>query len=267
MTYVGATLAGVAVLAALAATHPRSRVDRRLAMLAPRARARAISRSLVDVRALAQSGLGWTAEQIVAVKIVSALTLATIAGAAGAIFGFGPLVAAVAACAGFVLPSVHVDRLAARERERAARALITFAEWLEALVASGRPLETAVVAIAERPLGVPLVDAALAEARRAYALGAPLLPSLRRVARDADLAALASFARELESARDLGRASVVVIREERDRLRAAERARALDAAAQVEGRLLLVLVLCYLPALMLVVVVPLFIGLLNGLFV
>jgi len=34
----------------------------------------------------------------------------------------------------------------------------------------------------------------------------------------------------------------------------------------VEGRLMLVLVLCYLPALFLLVVIPLFIGLLDGLF-
>src|SRR5207302_851422 len=51
------------------------------------------------------------------------------------------------------------------------------------------------------------------------------------------------------------------------RLRASERARALDAAGRVEGRLMLVLVLCYLPALMLLVVIPLFVGLLDGLFV
>jgi hypothetical protein len=56
----------------------------------------------------------------------------------------------------------------------------------------------------------------------------------------------------------------VVLRDHRDRLRASERAKSLDAAGQVEGRLMLVLVLCYLPALMLLVVIPLFRGLLDG---
>ena len=61
-------------------------------------------------------------------------------------------------------------------------------------------------------------------------------------------------------------AALVVLRDHRDRLRASERARSLYAAGRVEGRLMLVLVLCYLPALMLLVVIPLFLTLLDGLF-
>ena len=57
------------------------------------------------------------------------------------------------------------------------------------------------------------------------------------------------------------------MRDERDQLRGCERARSLDAAGRVEGRLTLVVVLCYLPALMLLVVIPLFLGLLNGLYI
>src|SRR5207245_907641 len=64
-----------------------------------------------------------------------------------------------------------------------------------------------------------------------------------------------------------GRGALTVLRDERERLRASERARGLDAAGRVEGRLTLVLALCYLPALMLLVVIPLFLGLLDGLFV
>ena len=57
-----------------------------------------------------------------------------------------------------------------------------------------------------------------------------------------------------------------MLADERERTRAAERARSLEAAGNVEGQLMLVLVLCYLPALMLLVVIPLFLGLLEGLF-
>jgi len=57
-----------------------------------------------------------------------------------------------------------------------------------------------------------------------------------------------------------------VIRDARDAARAAERAASIEAAAKVEGKLMLTLVLCYFPALMLLVVVPLFLTLLNGLF-
>jgi hypothetical protein len=140
-------------------------------------------------------------------------------------------------------------------------------EWTEALVASGRPVETALVAIAARGLGAALIDQALASAARSYALGAPLFPALAREATIAGLDELATIASGLERARELGRGSLAVLRDERDRLRASERARSLDAAGRVEGRLTLVLVLCYLPALMALVVIPLFLGLLDGLFV
>ena len=79
--------------------------------------------------------------------------------------------------------------------------------------------------------------------------------------------ALAAIATDLERARDLGRGALVILRDHRDRLRGSERAKCLDAAGRVEGRLMLVLVVCYLPALMLLVVIPLFLGLLDGLFV
>jgi Flp pilus assembly protein TadB len=172
-----------------------------------------------------------------------------------------------AAYGGFVLPTVLVERATARRRAAADGALVSLIEWTEALVASGRPVETALLAVAAQGLGAPLVDDVLASASRSYALGAPLFPSLAREADRAGLAGLVVMATELERARDLGRGALTVLRDERERLRASERARSLDAAGQVEGKLMLVLVLCYLPALMLLVVIPLFVGILEGLFV
>src|SRR5439155_24554667 len=104
-------------------------------------------------------------------------------------------------------------------------------------------------------------------AARSCALGAPLFPALAREAGAAGLPALPGIASDLERARDLGRGALVVLGGHRGRLRGSERARSLDAAGRVEGRLMLGLVLCYLPALMLLVVIPLFLGLLDGLFV
>src|SRR5438132_1577283 len=104
--------------------------------------------------------------------------------------------------------------------------------------------------------------------RRAGSVGARSSLSARRSSArfSARRSALASIASDLERARDLGRGALVVLRDHRDRLRASERARSLDAAGRVEGQLMLVLVLCYLPALMLLVVIPLFLTLLDGLF-
>jgi Flp pilus assembly protein TadB len=218
-------------------------------------------------RDLAQSGLGWSENDLVRAKIVAALACATVAAVASLIAPIGPLVVIAVAYAGFILPTLRVDRAAARQRADAAHSLVTLVEWTEALVASGHPVEAAFVAIAERGVGGGLVDRAVAAAARSYALGAPLFPALAREAETVGLPALAAVASDLERARDLGRGALVVLRDHRDRLRASERAKSLDAAGRVEGRLMLVLVLCYLPALMLLVVIPLFLGLLDGLFV
>jgi len=222
---------------------------------------------LLVTRDLAQSGLGWSEADLIRAKFVTGLTGSAIAAALSLILPIGPFVVVAAGYAGFVLPTLRVDRAAANRRSEAERALVTLVEWAEALVASGRPVEGAFVAIAERGVGGPLVDDAVAAAARSYALGAPLFPALAREAEAAGLPTLAGLASDLERARDLGRGALVVLRDHRDRLRGSERARSLDAAGRVEGRLMLVLVLCYLPALMLLVVIPLFLGLLDGLFV
>jgi Flp pilus assembly protein TadB len=223
-------------------------------------------RSVLVTKDLAQSGLGWSEVELVRAKVVCALLGAAVAAAIAAFAPIGPLVVVGAAYAGFIAPTVRVERLAALRRKEADDALVAMVEWAEALVASGRPMETAFVAIAERGVGAALMDRAIAAAARSYALGAPLFPALAHEAAAARLSALASIASDLERARDLGRGALVVLRDHRDRLRASERARSLDAAGRVEGRLMLVLVLCYLPALMLLVVIPLFLTLLDGLF-
>jgi tight adherence protein C len=239
----------------------------RLAQLAPRGQTPRLVRSLLVTGDLARSGLGWTESDLVRAKVVGALAGAAFTAAVTLVAPIGPLVVIVAAYAGFILPTIRVDRAAAHRRSEAERALLTLVEWAEALVASGRPVETAFASISERGVGARLIDEALAAALRSYALGAPLFPALAREAESVELRALAGIATDLERARDLGRGALVVLRDHRDRLRGSERAKSLDAAGRVEGRLMLVLVLCYLPALMLLVVIPLFLGLLDGLFV
>lgn len=249
------------------ALRPRSTIGKRLAQVAPRARMPAVVSSLLVTPNLAQSGLGWSDDDLVRAKVVAALVGATLSACVAALVSIGPLVVGAAGYIGFVLPTLRVDWAAARRRSDAGHALVTLVEWSEALVASGRPVETAFVSLAETGVGAGLVDDAVAAAARSYALGAPLFPALAREAAAVGLPALAAIAGDLEHARDLGRGALVVLRDHRDRLRASERAGSLDAAGRIEGRLMLVLVLCYLPALMLLVVIPLFLGLLDGLFV
>jgi len=254
-------------MAAVLASRPRSAVGERLARLVPRAPTPRFVRSVLVTPDLAQSGLGWSDSDLVRAKIVTALVAAALAASASLFAPIGPLVVVAAGYVGFILPTLRVDRAAAHRRSEAAQALVTLVEWAEALVASGRPIEAAFVAIAERGVAGGLLDGAIGAAANSYALGAPLFPALAREASAVGLPALSAIASDLERSRDLGRGALVVLRDHRDRLRASERAGRLDAAGRVEGRLMLVLVLCYLPALMLLVVIPLFLGLLDGLFV
>jgi Flp pilus assembly protein TadB len=263
----GAVLATAATVAAILGARRESAVARRLARLAPGARPPARLRALFVTQDLARSGLDVTAGELVRAKMIGALAGAAVGATLMLFVQVGLAVVVVLAYAGFVIPTLYVERVASDRRSASARALVTLVEWTEALVASGRPVESAFVAIAARGVGAGLADRALRAAAASYALGAPLFASLAREAEAAEMPGFAEVARDLERARDLGRGALVVLRDQRDRLRAAERARTLDAAARVEGQLMLVVVLCYLPALMLLVVIPLFLGLLEGLFV
>ena len=255
MIIVGTLLVATSFAAAVLASRPRSAVGKRLAQLAPRAQLPQRLGSVLINRELAESGLGWTAVELVRAKIVLGLVAAAAAAAIALIVPVGFFVVAAAGYAGFIAPTLRVERVAAFRRAEADDAVVALVEWAEALVA-----------IAERGVGGLLIDRAIAAAARSYTLGAPLFGALAREAAAARLSTLALLANDLERARDLGRGALVVLRDHRDRLRASERARSLDAAGRVEGRLMLVLVLCYLPALMLLVVIPLFLGLLDGLF-
>lgn len=265
MIVAGAALAGLAVAALLLSTRSADRVGRRLEIIAPAARPRSRWRSVAetDVR---HAGLGIGADRVGALKLASALAAALGGAALSFVLPVGPLVIGAAAYGGFVAPSLWVEARAAGRRRDADRAVAVLVERVHALVSAGRPPETALAILMTRPTGSVLLDASLSRAANAYALGAPIFRTLAAHARDDGLATCVAFAEELDRARDLGRGSLSVIRERRDALRAAERARSIEAASGVEGKLMLVLVLCYLPALVVLVVIPLFIGLLEGLF-
>jgi hypothetical protein len=97
---------------------------------------------------------------------------------------------------------------------------VTVVARIEALVSAGQPVETAIVAVASRGVGAPLVDEALAAAAGACALGAPLLPALAHEAGRVGLDELARFGADLDRARDLGQG-----RADGDRRRAQARSR------------------------------------------
>lgn len=261
----GAAAAGTAVMALLLCARRISPLQRRLARLAPVA-SRAVRWRAVGERDLAQSDTGLDQRGLAVTKLLGALLGVAAGLALAGALGLSAAVALVPAYAGAIAPSLVVERRATARRHAAERASGAVIERLEALVAAGRPSESALAAIATRPTGSPLLDRVLSQTAQRYTLGAPLFRSLGAVAAAEGLTGVAAFAATLERARDLGRGSLTLIRDARDDRRAQERAEAVEAASRVEGRLMLILVLCYLPALFLLVVIPLFVGLLDGLF-
>jgi pilus assembly protein TadC len=256
----GAGCAVAATVALWLGVQRGSAVQRRLALLAPPFRAGSRWHP-VDDRDLRQAALLRTQTELAAAKCLGAGLGAIAGGASGVV-----LIAAGLGYAGFVLPSLVIERRARSRRRQADLALGPLLERLEALAAAGRPIEHAIVALAAVPTSSAILDGALRRAADAYALGAPPFGALADVARLEGVRGLAALASSLERSRGLGHGSIAVIRDARDAARAAERAASLEAASKVEGKLMATLVLCYLPALMLLVVIPLFLTLLSGLF-
>lgn len=218
---------------------------------------------LVPREVLERSGVRASPADVLRLKLVLAGAGGVIGVAAGGAIPAGGLIAPGLAYAGFVAPSLFIERSAARALRDAVRATQLAVEWLDALVSAGRPAENALVAVAGRTTRARLLDEVLSRGAAAYALGGPIFRVTSTEARAAGLDALAVLADDLDRARGLGRGSRAVVRDARDRMRAESRSQSLSAASRVESSLMLVLVLCYLPALMAVVVIPLFIGLLD----
>src|SRR5204862_6794255 len=142
MILIGAACALVSVVGLLLASRRDTVVQRRLALLAPSLRRGPRWRPVAD-RDLRQAGFRGTQSELMAAKLLGLALGAVVGGMAGGIVGAGGLAAAGLAYGGFVSPSIAVERTARARRREAERAVGPLLERLEALVASGRPVETA----------------------------------------------------------------------------------------------------------------------------
>ena len=213
----------------------------------------------VDARTLELAGLTNLAVADVALLKCGAVALALLLSFALRlpIVAFGPI-----AFAAFIAPSEWIARRA-RDREAARdAALLPLLERLQALGAAGMTVEQALghAADTDSPLAA-IVREAAARAQ----LGVSPFDALADVAAREGVVALEDVAAELGRARRAGRPMLPLLAERREAARLVWRARRLEAASRVDGALSLVLVVAYLPALLLLVVVPLFLGLLRSL--
>ncbi len=213
----------------------------------------------VDSETLRLAGLsGMTVTDLALTKVAAALAGAALALA----LGVPPPVLGLLAFAMFVAPSEWVRRRAAARSAARRDALLPFVERVLALTSSGMTLEHALRRVAETESPLRSV---LAEVSARAELGMSPLDALMELATRERFAELRDIARDLLRARHGGRPLLPVLVERREVLRLGRRARRLEAASRVDGALSLVLVLAYLPALLLLVVVPLFLGLLRAL--
>lgn len=266
MTTVGALAAAMAVLLIILSLARRSTIDARLRAVARVASPGPWPRVIAHLVPADDAETTSEREHLAATKLAAALLAASVACIGAWLLSLGPIPVAVAAYAGFVVPSLIAERRERASRREAERGLVVFVEWLHALVVAGRPLETAIITVAAHGTAVRSLDASLSRVARDYALGVPMSVALIREGERSRLAGLGELAARIVRARDLGRGILPLLADLRDDLRASERAASLRAASQVEGKLTAILALCYLPALALLVMVPLFLTLLNGLF-
>jgi hypothetical protein len=266
VTVAGTIAATIALAALVLGVRRRSAVVQRLALIAPAPASPHVGLRGVSDIDLRHAGVGLDSDRFLAVRVAGGCVFAGGAVLGSLAWGLGVAPIPVAAYAGAMLPALIVESRARARRDQAERATGALVERLDALVAAGRPAETALGLLMRRLTGSPVLDATLRRASQAQLLGAPVFRTLAAHAREDRLVACAALGEDLERSRGLGAGSLAAIRERERAIRAEQRTRSLEAASQVEGKLMLILVLCYLPALVLLVVIPLFVGLLEGLF-
>ncbi|HUQ16202.1 MAG TPA: hypothetical protein VM070_00280, partial [Candidatus Saccharimonadales bacterium] len=158
----GALALGVAIAALVLSLQRRSPVELRLARIAPPG-ARAVRWRPAGDRDLAQSDTGLDQQGLVHAKVLAAVAGLGIGLAVTASLSLSVLFAALPAYAAAVAPSVIVERRAAARRREAEQATGAVVERIEALVAAGRPAESALASVARRTTGSPLLDRVLGQ--------------------------------------------------------------------------------------------------------
>ncbi len=195
----------------------------------------------------------------------------TLAGAAAGLALFPAaglpaiVLALVLAGLGWLAPQLLDERRRGNDRAAALRQVQPAMALLRAQVAMGLGLESALRNLALSPLiGGPLAKR-LGAVLAAYGLGGSVEGALVKLGRELESAEVQILARSISQARRLGVGlEETLARAEFDFANAHER-RVAAAAERAQLRSQLLIVGCFLPAFMAMVLVPLFLGMLQGL--
>ena len=173
------------------------------------------------------------------------------------------LLAPAGAWLGFILPSLCLGQLRARRRGRVLAELPDIVGLLRAFLGAQVPLEQALHLIsAQLAEGDPgnVLAAELRLALGDYGLGRTIEESLTRMAERVGVEELKTVVGAIAQGKRLGSGMETILRDQELLARMAQRNRATAAASQVSTRLMAVLVGVYLPEFVVLVMIPLFWG-------
>ena len=173
--------------------------------------------------------------------------------------------AAVLAVMGWLAPQLQGERRRAGDRAAALGQIQLTMTLLRAQIAMGLGLESALHGLAVSPLvGGPLAQR-LRSALAAYGLGRSVERALAHLGRELGSAEIEILARSIAQARRLGVGLEETLARAEFEFESAHERRVAAAAERAQLRSQLLIVGCFLPAFMAMVLVPLFVGMLQGL--
>ena len=230
------------------------------------------SQRLVREKDLRDAGLEavWiTPRSVVAIKLVAG---ASIGGALALLIPWVPAMivgAPIGGLLGFAAPSLVIDaRKTARRKQILAEVPDVIAE-LRGLIGTGMGVERALHVLVEDDASEVASTALVREVRRtiaAYGLGVPLTVALQEAADRLGSPEFEAFVLALKQSRRLGSELDAVLDQHEVGLRA-QRQNTIDAeVASQEAKAQLVIAVCFLPAFMLLIFVPMLVSIAEGLF-
>ena len=236
-----------------------SRLVTRMPALASQVSERDIIRAGIDPATLSPA-------EVYAAKLVAGLGILGLGLALTPVLPIALLIALPLAFVGYVLPTEYLASAGKRRQAQLLRELPDFIALVRPLAAK-HGLEHAVADVADAlhagSGGTNLLARQVRAAVAAYGTGTDFYAALADVATAADLEELDDLAGALGQARRVGKGTTDVLAEHERALREAERNRLLGAASTVQPKLAAILAGVYLPAFIVLIVLPLFLSTLG----
>jgi Flp pilus assembly protein TadB len=236
-----------------------ARLASRMPALASQVSERDIIRAGLDPATLSPA-------EVYAAKLVAGAAILGVGLAVTPLIPIALLLALPVAFVGYVFPTEY---LAATGRRRKAQLLRELPDFLSLVrpLATNHGLEHAVADVADAlhaaADGSNLLARQVRAAVAAYGIGTDFYTALADVAAAADLEELDELAAALSQARRMGKGVGDVLAEHERSLRDAERNQLLGAASTVQPKLAAILAGVYLPAFIVLIVLPLFLSTLG----